>query len=92
MGPLQGSQSIFFAEYGHVAYQIKGNEAYNNMLAIVLPLHISFSPFLKVAMLHVKVTGMREERAGCFAFVFLLSRDGLVALPRGAMGLSAVLI
>ena len=32
-----------------------------------------------------------EERAGCFAFfVFLTSRDCCVALPRGAMGLSAV--
>ena len=35
-----------------------------------------------------------EERAGCFAkFVFLVSRDGCcVALPRGAMGLSAVCV
>ena len=32
-----------------------------------------------------------EERAGCFAyFVFLVSSDGCVALPCGAMGLSAV--
>ena len=32
-----------------------------------------------------------EERAGCFAwFVFLVFRDGCVALPRGAMGLSSV--
>ena len=32
-----------------------------------------------------------EERAGCFAwFVFLVSRDCCMALPRGAMGLSAV--
>ena len=32
-----------------------------------------------------------KERAGCFAwFVFLVSRDCCVALPRGAMGLSAV--
>ena len=32
-----------------------------------------------------------EERAGCFAwFVFLVSWDCCVALPRGAMGLSAV--
>ena len=30
------------------------------------------------------------KRAGCFAsFVFLVSRDGCVALPRSAMGLSA---
>ena len=32
-----------------------------------------------------------EERAGCFTlFVFLVSRDCCVALPRGAMGPSAV--
>ena len=32
-----------------------------------------------------------EERACCFAwFVFLVSHVGCVALPRGAMGLSAV--
>ena len=31
-----------------------------------------------------------EERAGCFAnFVFLVSRYGCVAFPRGAIGLSA---
>ena len=31
-----------------------------------------------------------EERAGCFAlFVFLMSRDCCVALPRGVTGLSA---
>ena len=31
------------------------------------------------------------KSAGCFAkFVFLVSCDGCVALPRGAMGLSAV--
>ena len=34
---------------------------------------------------------LMEKRAGCFAqFVFLVSRDYCVALPRGAMGLSAV--
>ena len=32
-----------------------------------------------------------EERAGCFVwFVFLVSRDGCMALPRRAMGLSEV--
>ena len=32
-----------------------------------------------------------EEGSNCFAqFVFLVSRDCCVALPRGAMGLSAV--
>ena len=34
---------------------------------------------------------MGEERAGCFAwFVFLVSSDDCVALPRSVMGLSAV--
>ena len=33
MDSLQG-----FSEYCHAAYQIKGNEAYNNMLVNVLPL------------------------------------------------------
>ena len=32
-----------------------------------------------------------EERAGCFAwFVSLVPRDGCVAVPHGAIGLSAV--
>ena len=34
-----------------------------------------------------------EERAGYFAWiVFLVSRDGCVALPRGGIGLSAVCV
>ena len=34
-----------------------------------------------------------EERTGCFAeFFFLVSRDCYVAIPHGAMGLSAVVI
>ena len=28
----------FFSEYGHVAYQIKGNDACSNMVANILPL------------------------------------------------------
>ena len=54
-----------FSEYGHVAYQIKRNESYNNMLANVLPLHTSLTPgvgskgqlfpFLKVVMSLVKL-------------------------------------
>ena len=36
---------------------------------------------------------MGENRAGCIAyFVFLVSLDGCVALPRGAMGLSVVVL
>ena len=39
----------------------------------------------------VAIVLMGEERAGCFAwFVFLVPRGGWVALPRGAVGLSAV--
>ena len=32
-------QKINFSELGHAAYQIKGNETYNNILANILPLH-----------------------------------------------------
>ena len=40
---------------------------------------------------HSSIARVVEERADCFAlFVFLVSRDGWVALPRGATGLSAV--
>ena len=39
-----GSKSETFSEYGQVAYQIKENEAYNYMLANVLPLHTSLTP------------------------------------------------
>ena len=31
----------------------------------------------------------QSQTADCSKFVFLVSRDGCVALPRGAMGLSA---
>ena len=36
---VDGCQKSTYSEYGHVAYQIKRNEAYNNILANVLPLH-----------------------------------------------------
>ena len=49
---------------GHVACQIKDNDTYNNMQAIILSLHAPYTPrvgskgqnscfFLKVVMLHV---------------------------------------
>ena len=45
MAALQGSQAyIKSTAYGHVAYQMKGNEAYNNMLANILPLHTPVTP------------------------------------------------
>ena len=60
-----------FSEYGHVAYQIKENEAYNNMVANNLHLHKPFTPgvgskgnflpFLKVVMLHIKLSGMKHR-------------------------------
>ena len=47
--------------------------------------------FMSILVLKSSWWEREEERAGCFAqFVFLVSFDGLVALPRGAMGLSAV--
>ena len=56
-----------FSEYGHVAYQMKGNETNYNMLANVLPLHTPLTPgvqkvfFLKVVMVHVKLMGMIQR-------------------------------
>ena len=47
-GPTAGVTKAYikstFSEYGHVTYQIKRNEAYNNMLANVLPLHTPLTP------------------------------------------------
>ena len=43
-GVTQACIKSTFSEYGHVAYQIKGNEAYNNMLANVLLLCTPLTP------------------------------------------------
>ena len=52
------------------------------VLFCVLCVHSSLAIILKSSW---------EERTGCFAsFAFLVSRDYCVALPHGAMGLSAV--
>ena len=40
MGNIQST----FSEYGHIAYQIKGAETNNNMLANVLLLHLPVTP------------------------------------------------
>ena len=42
-GITYGYRKAFILEYGHVAYQVKGNETYNNMLAnsLVLPLPLT---------------------------------------------------
>ena len=37
---------LTFSEYGHVAYQIKGNAAYNTILANILLLHLPFTPWV----------------------------------------------
>ena len=34
--PPNPNLKLTFSEYGHVAYQIKGNAAYNNILANIL--------------------------------------------------------
>ena len=42
-------QTSTFSEHGHVAYQIKENHAYSNMIANILPAdHPSLSPTLGV--------------------------------------------
>ena len=55
---------------GHEAYQVKGNEAYNNMLANIFPLLwplgvgskvFFFFLFMKVVILHIKLTGMKHR-------------------------------
>ena len=62
------------SEYGHVAYPIKGKEAYNNKLANMLPLHAPLTPgwgkkghffsFLKVVMFLNKLSGMKHFSEG----------------------------
>ena len=47
-GPAPGSHRLniksTFSEHGQFAYQIKGNEPYNNILANNLVLHLPFTP------------------------------------------------
>ena len=57
-----------FAEYGYVAYQIKGNEMYDIIQAKSLPLHTPLTPewgqkvktvfFLEMVMLHIELKRM----------------------------------
>ena len=62
----------------------------------VKDLHENIKKYIKeqVTEIHEKIKkckDFKEERDGCFAwFAFLMSQDGRVALPRHAMGLSAV--
>ena len=49
LGGLGGGgrwQKSTFSKYGHVAHQIKGNEANNNMLVNNVPLHTSLTPWM----------------------------------------------
>ena len=76
-----------FSEYGHVvAYQIKWNEAYNNMIANVLPLHTPLTPqvgqkvifsLLKVDMLHVKLMAMKQCKQIFCPFIYPQPPDGV---------------
>ena len=70
MAPPQGHGD--FSEYCHVAYQIKGNEAYNNMLANILPLYTHYDPLVGVKRsflfisesnhVHIKLMGMKHRK------------------------------
>ena len=61
-------QTISFSEIGHVAYQIKADDAGSNMVANILPIDrgwgqkVKLYLFLKVVMLHIKLKGI-EHRA-----------------------------
>ena len=48
-GPATGVTKAYikssFSEYGHDAYEIKGNETYSNMLAnYIMPFHLLLTP------------------------------------------------
>ena len=44
LGQCKKKTTTTFSEYGHVAYPIKGNEAYNDKLVNMLPLHTPLTP------------------------------------------------
>ena len=58
-----GGQNYFYSDYGHVAYQIKGNDTNSNMEANILAVDTPLTPwvesqgqtffFLKVVVLHI---------------------------------------
>ena len=75
LGGLRGwnrDQKSSFSEYDNVAYQIKGNDACNNVVAIILPVDTSSTWggvkrsffFLKVVILHIKLRRV-EHRTPC---------------------------
>ena len=65
---MGGGQNSTFSEYGHVAYQIKGNDTCSNMVAKTLTVNTPSASgvgsksqnifFLKVVMLHIKLKGL----------------------------------
>ena len=67
-------QNFNFFVIWSVAYQIKGNDAYSNMVANILPAYTPSTPvvgskgqyifFWKIVMLHIKLKGM-ECREPC---------------------------
>ena len=71
--------------HGHVTYQIKWNEAYNYMLANILPVHTSLVPWLGSTghfflMLHVKLTGMKQKtqcKPIFYPLIHTQSKDGV---------------
>ena len=88
---LGQGQNETLSEYVHAAYQINGNVVYDNLLAIILLSHILdlrggikrskhfFS--LKVAMLHIKLKGMKrrtqriEQRINVYSSILRLQED-----------------
>ena len=64
--PPHTNKKLTFSEYGHAAYQIKGNVAYNNILTNIMLLHLPLTrgvgtkvnlfSFLKVVMLRNQIS------------------------------------
>ena len=69
---LGQGQNFFFSEYDHVAYQIKGNDTYSNMVANIWPyartwplgwVKRSKHFFRKVVLWHIKLKGMEHHES-----------------------------
>ena len=61
--PLGRGQNYTFSEFGHVAYQIKGNDACNNLVVDILPADplgqtVKIQRFQNMVMLHIKLKWM----------------------------------
>ena len=67
---MGGEEAKTFSAYGHVVYQLKGNDACSNMVANILPVVPSPFPdpgdgvkiplFQNMVMLHIKLKGIRN--------------------------------